>query len=132
VLDLRTRAEFSILVLPNFQQIFYRLRLELGEREAVIRAVTNNSRDSGGWLVAINAGRRLQRLRRIKPDTGMIVIKDERSGVVVVARTVDAKVTRAEIAIRNLFRQQAAIVFDRLTAPRAVLPVSGNDYPLLT
>jgi hypothetical protein len=61
----------------------------------------------------------------------MIVVKNESAGVVVVTRAADAEVTGTEIAISHVFRQWRFVVFDRLTAPRAVLPVSGYDDPLL-
>ncbi len=71
-------------------------------------------------------------MRRLMPDTRMIVIKDERTRIVVVACAVNAKVAGTEITVRNIFRQRAFIRLNRLTTPRTVLPVSGNDYPLLT
>ena len=96
------------------------------------RTVTNHARDPRRRLVAINARRRWKRLRRLEPDTWMIVIKDERPRVIVVTRAVNAKVTRTEVTIRDVFRRRALVVFDRFAAPRTVLPVSGDDYLLLT
>src|SRR5688572_27529529 len=106
VIDLGSSAEFAILVLPNFQQSFDRVWFEFRECQTVIRAVTNHSRDSCRRLVAINARRRLKCLRRIKADTGMIVIKDEGVRVVVVACAVNAEVTGTEIAVGYVFRQR--------------------------
>ena len=117
MLDFFARAKLSILFLPHAKQVLDRGRLELGERETVIWAVTNYSRDSRRWLIAINARRLLKCLRSIEADARMIVIKNESAGVVVVSRAADAQVTGAEIAIRNVFRQRLFVVFNRLTAP---------------
>ena len=70
-------------------------------------------------------------MRSIETDARMIVIENKSAGVVVVARAVDAQVTGTEIAISHILRQWLFVVFDRLTAPRSVLPVSGYDDPLL-
>ena len=71
-------------------------------------------------------------MRRVKTDAGMIVVEDECGGVVVVSRTADARVSRTEVTIGNVFGQRSVVVFNRLTTPRPVLPVSGDDHPLLT
>src|ERR1043165_2546236 len=131
VLDLVQRAQLAILFLPHAEQVLDRSRLELRERETVIGTVTNYARDSSRRSIAINARRRLQCLRSVEADARMIVVKNKSAGVVVVARAADAKVAGTEIAISYVFRQQLFVVLDRLTAPRAVLPVSGDDDPLL-
>src|ERR1041384_1742053 len=130
VIDLFASAKFSILVLPHFQQIFDRTRLELCQCEAVMRAVANHACDSCRGLIAINARWWLQCRWCFKTDARMIVVEDEGGGVVVVSRAADACVSGTEVTIRNVFGQRALVVFNRLTAPGPVLPVSGNDYPL--
>jgi hypothetical protein len=60
----------------------------------------------------------------------MIVVKNKSAGVVVVTRAAHAEVTGTEVAVGHVFRQWLFLVFDRLTAPGTILPVSGYDDPL--
>src|SRR4029079_4493936 len=77
VVDLFASTKLSILILPHFQQVFDRARLEFSKCEAVIRDVANYARDSGRRLIAINAGGWWQCLRRVKTDARMIIVEDE-------------------------------------------------------
>ena len=104
MIDLFAGAKLSILFLPHLEQVFDLGWLEFSQRQRVVWAVANYACDSRRRLVAINARRRLQRLRRLKANARMIVVKNKRAGVVVVSSAVDAQVAGAEIAIRNVLR----------------------------
>src|SRR5262245_20892271 len=129
MLDFRPAAEFAILFLPHTQQLFHFSRLKLGQGETVVRTVTDDSRYTLSRAVAIDSDGCRQVLRRFGTDTGHVVIKDERAGVVVVVLTVDAHIARAEITVRDIIRNRLLRMFDDPATPGTILPVRSNDHP---
>jgi hypothetical protein len=61
----------------------------------------------------------------------MIVFKDEYVFVIVVAIAAHASVARAQVTIGQIVRQCRIFSLDRLAIPRAILPVRGDNDPLL-
>src|SRR6266508_170321 len=131
VVDLFVRAEFDILPLPGAHQVDDLGGLEFCEGQVVTRAVADDAGDAGRWAVAINAGWRGQVPRRVEPHAGMIVVKDEDVFVIVVALAAHASVARAQVTLGQIVRQRRLFALDRLAVPRAVLPVRGDNDPLL-
>src|SRR5262245_4475130 len=132
VVDLLVAAEFYILLLPGAHQVDDLRGLELCEGQVVARAVADDAGDAGRWAVAVNAGGRGQVSRRVEPHAWMIVVKDEDVFVIVVALAAHASVARAQVTIGQIVRQRRLFLLDRLAVPRAVLPVCGDNDPLLT
>src|SRR5262245_10584762 len=75
--DFRAIAQVEILVLPEHQKVFNLGSIQLPERDVVPWTVTDYTRDSGCCpapkysIADIDAG------RRVLPDAGMIIIKEE-------------------------------------------------------
>src|SRR4030095_790863 len=131
VVDLLVAAEFDVLQLPGAHQVDDLRGLELCEGQVVARAVADDAGDAGRGAIAINARRRGQVPRRVEPHAGMIVVKDEDVFVIVVAIAAHASVARAQVTIGQIVRQRRLFALDRLAVPRAVLPVRGDNDPLL-
>jgi hypothetical protein len=131
VVDLLVRAEFGVLPLPGAHQFDDLHVLEFCEGQVVARAVADDACDAGRRAVAVNAGGRGQVPRRVEPHAGMIVVKDEYVFVIVVAPAAHASVARAQVTIGQIVRQRRLFALDRLAVPRAVLPVRGDNNPLL-
>src|SRR5262249_34057844 len=107
---------------------------KLGERQVVARAVTNDARNARGGPVApgaIDAGRRRQLPRRPKAHTRMVVVKNEGGGVRGGALAADAQGPGAQVTVAPVGGQRRPLMFDDFAVPRAVLPVRGDNDPLL-
>src|SRR5262245_37557117 len=131
VVDLLVAAEFDVLPLPGAHQVDDLRGLEFCEGQVVARAVAYDAGVASRGAIAINARRRGQVPRRVETHAGMIVVKDEDVFVIVVAIAAHASVARAQVTIGQIVRQCRLFPLDRLAVPRAVLPVRGDDDPLL-
>src|SRR6266511_1941901 len=58
-------------------------------------------------------------------------LEDEDVFVIVVALAAHASVARAQVTLGQIVRQRRLFALDRLAVPRAVLPVRGDNDPLL-
>jgi hypothetical protein len=123
-------AELSILFLPDFKKVLGFTQLKLSERKTVMRAVTNHTRNSTSGLIPVNARWRKEIERRLLTDTGMIIVEYKRARVIVISRAADAQVTRAQVTVGTIIGQRPFFMLQRLAAPRAILTMCRNDYPL--
>ena len=130
-LDPLEAAEIPVLLLPNSQQSFDFARLKFGQRHSVVRAVADDARLPLCGAITINAAGPFQVLRSVYADARMVVIEDERPGVILVAPAADARVAGTEVTVRYIRRECLVRVIEHFTIPRAILTVRGDDDPLL-
>ena len=77
VLDLWTTPKILLLLLPNLEQVLDLNWLELAKCQVVLRAVAYDARDTTGRPVAVDPRWWIQFKRRIRRNTGMIIIEDK-------------------------------------------------------
>src|SRR6266850_6286505 len=128
--DLWTTAKILVLFLPNVKQCLYLGWLEFAKRKVVLRAVTYDTRDPSGRLVAVNPRGRIQFNRRTWRNAGMVIIEDKGFRIVWIDHPAHARVARAKVAVGDVFRQLIRFMLHRAAAPGAVLAMGSNDYPL--
>src|SRR5258708_12488473 len=93
------------------------------------RRIANNSRDPSGGPVSIDAGPDYRWRGRLQSDAGMIVIKDEDTGILRIDSAANARVARTEITIFAVRRPRAVLMLHRLTPPGPILPIGVYNHP---
>src|SRR5205085_448437 len=111
--------------------MFDLLRLQLGERQVMSRAVADYARDAFRRADAVRRVRRVQLRRRVGADARVVVVEDEGLLVTRVGLAAHAMVAGAEVAGGVVHGRSLLFARDRLAAPRPVLPVRRNNNPLL-
>ena len=99
-------------------------------RQIMPRRIANNPRDPLGRPVSIDAGPDYRWRGRLQTDAGMIVIKDEDSGILRIDSAANARVARTEITIFDVRWSRAVLMLHRLTTPGTILPMGGDNHPL--
>ena len=120
------------MLLPDSQQLRNFAGVEFGQRDIVFRAVADDARDAGGRTVPVNPPSRRQPGRSIIPDTGVIVVEDERALILRISPAADPRVSGAKVTVGNIVGQPRRVVLDGLADPGTILPVSSNYNPFLT
>ena len=131
VRDALHARELAILRLPDPEKGVHFGRAQLGEAQVVLGRVAHDAGHAGRGPVAVDRRQGRQIGRGQRSHAGMVVVEDEGLAVVGVARAADARVAGAEIAVRNVLGQRPLLRPDHVAAPRPVLPVGGDDDPLL-
>src|SRR5262245_45174379 len=131
VADLLVAAELDVLPFPDAHQIDDLAGLEFRQRQVMARAVADDARNACGGTVEIYPWRSRDLDRGAETDTGMIVIEDEGPRVIVVALAADARVAGTQVAIGQIVGQRRLFMLACFAVPRAVLPVRGDNHPLL-
>src|SRR5947209_7454328 len=107
--------------------MFDLLRLQLGERQVMSRAVADYARDAFRRADAVRRMRRVQLRRRVGADARVVVVEDEGLLVTRVGLAAHAMVAGAEVAGGVVRGRSLLFARDRLAAPRPVLPVRRKD-----
>src|SRR6185369_13703380 len=91
--------------------------------------ITNDARDSVGRAV-LQDSRRRGRFGRVHSHTWMIVVEDEDTFVIRVARATDPRIAGTQITITYIGWTRRMFVLELFAAPRAILAMGRHDYPL--
>src|SRR5467141_2179598 len=81
MIDVWPSSKIHIFALPGSDKFFDLTDFELGQRQIMPRRIANNARDPLGRPVSIDAGPDHRWRGRLQSDAGMIVIKDEDTGI---------------------------------------------------
>src|SRR4030095_3322184 len=95
-------------------------------------AVTNNSRDTSGRLVAVDTGWIWNVTGRVRGNAWVIVIKNKRLRVVRIYFTTYPRIARAQVTIWYIDRKLFFFLRNGRATPRSVLTMSSNNDPFFT
>jgi hypothetical protein len=125
-------AQLDVLVSPGCEEILNPRNLQLGERQVVSGRVAEDASHTIGKPISIDPGGCAEVARCSFTDARMIVIENVDAGVGVITQATGAQVARTEVATLDVFRQLYCGSGNGLTAPRPVLPMSGDNDPFFS
>jgi hypothetical protein len=132
VVDLRTTSEVFHLILPDREESVDIGNGEFREGEVVFRAVADHPCKPSRWTTAIRFRKVWKILRRVRADTGVIVVEHVYGRVGRISRFSDSGVSRTEITLRIVIRKGLVVLAKGSATPGSVLPVCGDDDPLFS